>query len=200
MGATEAETSTDGRRAKGQRRRRRLVDATMRVIERDGVAAVSQRRVAAEAGVPPSTVTYYYAAVDDLLVDTLVRVNDTYVAALATPPRDADTALRTLSELIATDSGAERSHLMAECELFLLAARRPAMRSQIERWNRTLDAFLAPLLPDPVDRAGACAAVDGLFLRGCTPPGLAAEEVYRALSRLVSREPRSGRAGPPRAR
>ncbi|MEE2046687.1 TetR family transcriptional regulator, partial [Nocardiopsis tropica] len=49
-------------------RRRLLLDATMRVVEREGVGAVSQRRVAAEAGVPPSTVTYYYAAVDDLLV------------------------------------------------------------------------------------------------------------------------------------
>jgi DNA-binding transcriptional regulator YbjK len=35
----------------------------MRVIERAGVAAVSQRVVAQEAGVPPSAVTYYFAAV-----------------------------------------------------------------------------------------------------------------------------------------
>ncbi|OKI23886.1 TetR family transcriptional regulator [Nocardiopsis sp. TSRI0078] len=161
----------------------------MRVVERDGVAAVSQRRVAAEAGVAPSAVTYYYAAVDDLLVDALTRVNDTYVAALATLPDDADAALRALAGMIAV--GPERAHVMAECELFLLAARRPALRPQIERWNRAVDAFLAPHVPDPDDRAGVCAAVDGLFVRACTEPGLTVEEVYRTLSRLVSRNGRA---------
>ncbi|WP_302475408.1 TetR/AcrR family transcriptional regulator [Nocardiopsis sp. HUAS JQ3] len=190
----------DGRRRKGERRRRQLLDATMRVIERDGVAAVSQRRVAAEAGVPPSTVTYYHATVDDLLVDTLTRVNDTYVAALAAVPEDADAALRALAGMIAVGSGPERAQVMAECELFLLAARRPALRPQIERWNRAVDAFLAPYLPGPEDRAGVGAAVDGLFMRCCADPDLTAEDVYRTLSRLVSRAPRSAREGFPEQR
>ncbi|PDP87071.1 TetR family transcriptional regulator [Glycomyces fuscus] len=172
----------------------------MRVIERDGVAAVSQRRVAAEAGVPPSTVTYYHATVDDLLVDTLTRVNDTYVAALTALPDDADAALRALAGMIAAGTGPERAHVMAECELFLLAARRPALHPQIERWNRAVDAFLAPHLPCPEDRAGVGAAIDGLFVRGCTDPDLTAEDVYRTLSRLLSRVPRSARAEPPERR
>ncbi|WP_255459331.1 MULTISPECIES: TetR/AcrR family transcriptional regulator [unclassified Nocardiopsis] len=191
---------TDGRRIKGERRRRALLDATMRVVERDGVAAVSQRRVAAEAGVPPSAVTYYYATVDDLLVDALTRVNDTYVAALAALPEDADAALRALAGMVAGGPGSDRAHVMAECELFLLAARRPALRPQIERWNRAVDAFFAPYLPDPVERAGVCAALDGLFVRGCADPELSAEEVYRTLSLLVRRARRNVRAGSPEAR
>lgn len=172
----------------------------MRVIERDGVAAVSQRRVATEAGVPPSTVTYYHATVDDLLVDTLTRVNDTYVAALAAVPEDADAALRALAGMIAVGSGPARAQVMAECELFLLAARRPALRPQTERWNRAVDAFLAPYLPRPEDRAGVGAAVDGLFVRACADPELTPEDVYRTLSRLVSRVPRSAREGSPERR
>ncbi len=193
MEATGPEAITDGRRRKGERRRRLLLDAVMRVVERDGVASVSQRRVAAEAGVAPSAVTYYYAAVDDLLVDALTRVNDTYVAALATLPDGADAALRALAGMIAAGSGPDRAHVMAECELFLLAARRPALRPQVERWNRAVDAFLTPYLPDPDDRAGVCAAVDGLFVRACVEPELTAAEVYRTLSRLVSRASRNGR-------
>ncbi|WP_017571120.1 TetR/AcrR family transcriptional regulator [Nocardiopsis halotolerans] len=200
MRDTDVETISDGRRRKGERRRRRLLDATMRVIERDGVAAVSQRRVATEAGVPPSAVTYYYATVDDLLVDTLTRVNDTYVAALASLPDDPDAALRAFARMIAVGSGPERAHVMAECELFLLAARRPAMRPQVERWNRAVDAFLVPHLPRPDDRVGAGAAIDGLFMRCCADPRLTADDVYRALSRLVSREPRSARAESPARR
>ncbi|MEV2278963.1 TetR family transcriptional regulator [Nocardiopsis sp. NPDC049922] len=190
---------TDGRRRKGEQRRRLLLDATMRVVERDGVAAVSQRRVAAEAGVPASAVTYYYAGVDDLLVDALTRVNDTYVAAIAALPDDPDGALRGFAALVAAGSGADRAHVMAECELFLIAARRPSLRPQIERWNEAVDSFLAAYLTDPVARTGAAAAIDGLFLRSCTTESAPTEqEVYAVLTRLVSASaaPRTGREEP----
>lgn len=187
MDGTADEGTTDGRRLKGMQRRRLLLDATMRVVEREGVGAVSQRRVAAEAGVPPSTVTYYYAAVDDLLVDALTRVNDTYVEALGTLPREADAALRGFAELIScAGAGGDRASVVAEYELFLLASRRPALRPQIDRWNRAVDSFLAPYLPDPDDRATASATVDGLFMRSCTDPELTADAVHRVLTRLLS--------------
>ncbi|QKV80249.1 hypothetical protein [Amycolatopsis sp. Hca4] len=44
----------DGRLRKGAARRETLLAATLRVVGRSGVAAVSQRTVAAEAGVPPA--------------------------------------------------------------------------------------------------------------------------------------------------
>ncbi|WP_224390975.1 TetR family transcriptional regulator [Pseudonocardia sp. ICBG1293] len=50
----------DGRRRRGDRRRRELIEATLRLVGAGGVAAVSQRAVAAEAGVPPSSVFYYH--------------------------------------------------------------------------------------------------------------------------------------------
>jgi DNA-binding transcriptional regulator YbjK len=180
---------SDGRRRKGEQRRRLLLDATMEVIRRDGVTAVSQRRVAAEAGVPPSTVTYYYATVDDLLVDTLTRVNDAYVRVVDALPEDPDEALRGFAALIAEGAGSDRAHALAEMELFLIAARRPALREQIDRWTAAVDAFLAPYLPDPAARAGVAAASDGYILRCCTSdPPPAADEVYQALRRLIDRE------------
>lgn len=160
----------------------------MRVIERDGVAAVSQRRVASEAGVPPSTVTYYYAAVDDLLVDTLTRVNDAYVARIDALPT-GDEALADMARMIAPASEADRAHVVAECELFLMAARRPAMRPEIERWSRALDAFLAPYTADRDHRAGVTASIEGLFIRCCAlgPSSHTAEEVHRIIVRLLGR-------------
>lgn len=185
----DPENISDGRRRKGEQRRRLLLDATMNVITQDGVVAVSQRRVAAEAGVPPSTVTYYYATVDDLLVDALTRVNDAYVHQVDALPEDPDEALRGFATLIAEGAEADRAHALAEMELFLIAARRPALRGQVDRWTAAVDAFLVPYLPDPAARAGVAAASDGYFLRCCTtspPPG--AEEVHRALRRLIDRE------------
>ncbi|WP_249187950.1 TetR family transcriptional regulator [Nocardiopsis sp. MG754419] len=161
----------------------------MAVIAREGVAAVSQRRVAAEAGVPPSTVTYYYATVDDLLVDALTRVNDAYVTVVEALPSDPDEALRGFAALIAEGTGHDRAHALAEMELFLIAARRPSLRAQIVRWNDAVDAFLAPYLPTPDSRAGVAAACDGFFLRCCVlEPPPSADEVYRTLSRLIDRE------------
>jgi hypothetical protein len=52
----DEEQVTDGRRRRGNQRRRALLDATLRVIGRDGLAAVTQRTVAAEAGLEISQI------------------------------------------------------------------------------------------------------------------------------------------------
>jgi TetR/AcrR family transcriptional regulator, regulator of biofilm formation and stress response len=159
----------------------------MRVVERAGVAAVSQRVVAQEAGVPPSAVTYYFPAVDDLLVAALAACNDDYVRQLDTCARAAD-PLAALARLIADSTDVRRAHVAAEYELYLIAARRPALWPEVERWNTALDAFLAPHVADPVARAGVTAAVDGLLLRCFSDPAPpAAAEVHEILERLVRR-------------
>ncbi|WP_255622798.1 TetR/AcrR family transcriptional regulator [Pseudonocardia sp. DSM 110487] len=176
---------TDGRRRKGEQRRRQLLDATMRVIERAGVAAVSQRVVAHEAGVPPSAVTYYFPAVDDLLVAALADCNDIYLSGLDACARDAD-PIAALARLIADGTGARRAYVAAEYELFLIAARRPEMQPEAARWADAVDAFLRPYADDPIVRAGVAAAVDGLLLRcfvSAEPPS--ADEVHAVLARLV---------------
>lgn len=191
--AEDSEHISDGRRRKGEQRRRLLLDATMAVIAREGVTAVTQRRVAAEADVPPSTVTYYYATIDDLLVDTLTRVNDAYVRVVENLPHDPEAALRGFAALIAEGLGHDRAHALAEMELFLIAARRPTLREQVMRWNDAVDAFLTPYLPDPAARAGVIAASDGYFLRCCVlDPPPSTEEVHRALRRLIDREGGTG--------
>jgi TetR/AcrR family transcriptional regulator, regulator of biofilm formation and stress response len=176
---------TDGRRRKGEQRRRLLLDATMRVIERAGVAAVSQRVVAQEAGVPPSAVTYYFPAVDDLLVAALVDCNDDYLRRLDACARGPQ-PIAALARLIAESTDARRALIAAEYELFLTAARRPELQPEAARWAAAVDAFLAPHVCDPIARAGVAAAVDGLFLRcfaSADPPS--ADEVRAVLVRLV---------------
>jgi TetR/AcrR family transcriptional regulator, regulator of biofilm formation and stress response len=175
----------DGRRRKGERRRRLLIDATMRVIERSGVSAVSQRTVAQEAGVPPSAVTYYFPAVDDLLVAALVACNDACLRDLNECAR-ADDPLARLAALIADVHVANRARTAAEYELFLMAGRRPDLQREAERWTAALEAFLAPHVPDPVRRAGVAAAVDGLFLRSfCAPSPPDPSELRAVLDRLA---------------
>ncbi|HET8949319.1 MAG TPA: TetR family transcriptional regulator [Solirubrobacteraceae bacterium] len=57
-----------GPRAEASRRTRdAIVAATVRIVAREGVAAVSHRRVAAEAGVALSSTTWHFAAKADIL-------------------------------------------------------------------------------------------------------------------------------------
>ena len=59
---------TTGVRAEASRRTRdAIVAATVRIVAREGVAAVTHRRVAAEAGVALSSTTWHFAAKADIL-------------------------------------------------------------------------------------------------------------------------------------
>lgn len=49
-------------------RRKEIVDAMWRVVQRDGFAAVSVRSVAAEAGVSKASISHYFARQSDILV------------------------------------------------------------------------------------------------------------------------------------
>lgn len=177
--------SSDGRRRKGERRRRALVAATMTVIQRAGVAAVSQRAVAREAGVPPSAVTYHFPAVDDLLVAALTACNNDYLRRLDECASAPD-PLAQLATLVTQSLSAGRFNLAAEYELFLMAARRADLQPEVARWADAVDAFLAAHVADPVRRAGVVAAVDGLLLR-CLwdPQPPSAQAVLATLQRLT---------------
>ncbi|WP_345940449.1 TetR family transcriptional regulator [Pseudomonas sp. MS19] len=60
-------------RAGSELRRQAILDATMRLIVREGVRAVRHRAVAAEAQVPLSATTYYFDDIDDLISDTFTQ-------------------------------------------------------------------------------------------------------------------------------
>ncbi|MCX2728633.1 TetR family transcriptional regulator [Saccharopolyspora sp. NFXS83] len=130
--------STDGRLAKGERRRRAILDATARVVERDGVAGVSHRAIAREAGVPPASIAYYFAGIDELLVATLLESVELLVADVARmradTPEDGRAWARAIAENLAIMINERRARTIAEYELYLLAARRPALRPAARRW------------------------------------------------------------------
>ena len=60
-------TETGPRAEASKRTREAIVAATVRIVAREGVAAVSHRRVAAEAGVALSSTTWHFAAKADIL-------------------------------------------------------------------------------------------------------------------------------------
>jgi DNA-binding transcriptional regulator YbjK len=171
---TAPEPGTDGRRARGARRRAELIAATLRVVERDGAAGVTHRTVAREAGTPTSLATYYFATLDALLVAALADVGEHYERTLREIIDRGHDELGELAGLIAgaaTDPG--RGRALAERELSTLAARRPALRGLAHRWRQQVSQIGRLYTTDPTALAALVAAVDGLcasVLLADTPP------------------------------
>lgn len=57
------------RRANSRYRRNEILQATLRIIARDGIRAVRHRAIAKEADVPLSATTYYFKDIKDLISD-----------------------------------------------------------------------------------------------------------------------------------
>src|SRR3954470_17307803 len=86
------------KRVDQEARRRRITDAVARIVERDGSAAVTISRVAAEAGVSQGQIQHYFPGKDDLLD-----------AAVTTADADLDETTRQAAAL-AADLGDHAGH------------------------------------------------------------------------------------------
>lgn len=149
-------SSVDQRLARGERRRADLIDATLTVIERDGVGGVSHRAVAKVAGVSPSAAIHHFSTLDDLLVAALIKANEDSIAAV-----DAVVDVEGFAKLLAEQVGEHRSRFVAVYELYLLAARRPALRPEANRWMDSVRAAAMRLGADEVGAQALTAALDG---------------------------------------
>ncbi|WP_216213343.1 TetR/AcrR family transcriptional regulator [Amycolatopsis aidingensis] len=155
----------DGRRARGERKRAAIIAATLRVVERDGVAGVSHRAVAREAGVAGSAAVYYFATLDDLLVAALTAAAEDYARQLREIIDGGGDEIDGLAELIVAAAGPGRSRALAERELTLLAARRPALRGVARHWRDMVADVARKHTTDPRTVEAAVAAADGLCAR-----------------------------------
>jgi TetR/AcrR family transcriptional regulator, regulator of biofilm formation and stress response len=128
------------RQARGARRRDAILDAALRVIARRGVSAVTHRAVAAEAGVPLSSTTYYFESLDELLEDALLKFVHTENGRLASvAARLEGSELGPLDRARLFRAELEETSV-AQFELYLEVSRRPRL-SKVAR--RCLDLYAA---------------------------------------------------------
>lgn len=166
---------TDGRLLKGERRKEELIEATLRVVAREGVAGVSHRAVAREAGLPATAAAYHFTSIDDLLTAALTRCMVQDAQRMLRLAEEADggpegvTALAELMEKVVKGPG----RLLAEYELYLLAARRPELRGPTRHWLEAIAAYGHRYTDDPIRVRVLKGVIDGLLLQGLltdTPP------------------------------
>lgn len=168
------------RQTRGEERRRCILVATLSVIERGGVAAVTHRTVADAAQVPLGSLTYYFDSKDDLLREALLLFVEEETARLRSLGESleeerlepAEVAGHFARALVGEDPG----HV-AQFELYLEAARTPALRESAAACFRAYEevcgiALRAAGVPDSGHLAVLFVALaDGMGLRRLAAPG-----------------------------
>lgn len=185
---------TDGRRLKGELRKRELIEATLDVVARSGIAGVSHRAVARAAGLAPTAAAYHFSTIDDLLTAALISCMEEDAARMRALAREAvgdgEALLQAARNLVAART--EPGRLLAEYELFLQAARRPELRHATEDWLAAIDEFGRRYTDSPARLRMLRATVDGVLLHALLTDEPPAVEEYEALLRelLGVAEPR----------
>ncbi len=133
---------------RGIARKNAIIDAALAVVGQVGIAGLSMRVVAAQAGIPLAAVGYYFAGKDDLInvaferhiqretariTRTITRMGDSPTAAILAD-RLGDFVVGGLTE--------SREQLLAEYEFTIAAVRRASLAEASAAWQTMLNAQL----------------------------------------------------------
>lgn len=156
--------------------RERILHATVELIGREGVPAVTNRRVASAAGVALGSLTYHFPSQVDLVRESLLLFVGEEVARheeIAADLRRRQPSIEQVTaevERLVVETGNRVQHL-AEVELHLQAARDPALREASVRCFEAYEGVAAAALemlqvPDPGRHARSIVALMyGMSLR-----------------------------------
>lgn len=153
--------TVDGRRRRGERRKALILDAAITVIGRDGVAALTHRSIAEQAGIPLASVGYHFDGIDAVLISALERATSDLAAELRASPPGSTPA--DLAALLARELSEQRTLWIAGYELYLLAARRPEFAATALSWIDVVADHFAPDLGGD-ERLAFEALVEGVCL------------------------------------
>jgi DNA-binding transcriptional regulator YbjK len=185
---------------RGERRRREIIEAALRLMGRTGRSGLSHRAVAEEAGVPLGATTYYFESRDDLLAQTLEYVADSELERFKSE-RDQLAKIKTPAALAKfvterlVHAATDRDALIAEYELWLEAGREPELRKAAWKWCDSEQRLFARALErlgsrEPGKDASIIVAVlDGYGERvlARSDPAVAARKLRPELTRLIER-------------
>jgi AcrR family transcriptional regulator len=127
-------------------RRAQIIAATMRLIARDGVAALSSRKIAREAAVNPATLHDLFGSKDDLLLAVLEASTSMMIAALvadAHPGGGLQAALAQSFAALCALLDRLPALPLVRCEVLLYASRRPRLAACALQQQRYLEALQA---------------------------------------------------------
>lgn len=154
-----------------------LLDAAEQLMDEEGYAAVTSRRLAGKAGLKPQLVHYYFRTMDDLFLAVFRRRTEEnlerYVAALR-----SDQPLRAMWEIGRDSRGMSMLH-----EFSALANHRKALAVEIARHGERVRELQAQAINRALEARG-------LDPRAVSPPALAV--LISAVSLFLAMEEKVG--------
>jgi DNA-binding transcriptional regulator YbjK len=145
-------------------RRDELLAAAIELFAEGGSRAITHRAVAARAGLPPATTTYYFESIGDLIREAVGTHIDKWsrdLEALAAVEGDASVSLDDAPAFIARLFAMRGPEVAAlELTIFLAAARTPELRDDATRSMQALESLATRILarvgvPEPAAVAGS---------------------------------------------
>jgi DNA-binding transcriptional regulator YbjK len=181
------------RQSRGEERIDQILRATLEVIRREGLGAVTHRTIADESGVPLGSLTYYFATKQDLLrsalrlfvTEDVARLRVTAEELLAAGATGEQVVTRFAEVLESAETGG-----IAQFDLYLEASRDPVLRETAVESLRAYEevaelGLRAAGVPDPAGAAHVVVAtIDGLGLHRLAA-GDDAPDVGATLMRLL---------------
>jgi DNA-binding transcriptional regulator YbjK len=175
------------RQERSKARREALLRAAIELLAVGGARALTHRAVAARAGLPPASTTYYFDTIQQLtdaalelhVTDRVAELEVIVSAALAAGETPEEVGAAVAVSLV--DRAADM--LVGQFELYLEAARNPALRPTVGEALAASEQFAARALKalgarDPEGAAPAfLALVDGFALHRLGRPRPRDEEV-----------------------
>ena len=149
MPTTSRKVERRGPYARGVERRKTLLEAVLRIVTRDGVAAVTHRAVAAESKASLRATTYYFATKDDMIREAFRFFCEESLEQIETTSErfrgravGAGDAVAMIFENVLKEWDNPNTSWIAEFELILAIAREPSFAPEYRDFQRQLDLGL----------------------------------------------------------
>jgi DNA-binding transcriptional regulator YbjK len=165
----------DTHRASTLARRQAVLRAAVDVVAERGVGGATHREIATRAGVSLSTTSYFFASIDELVLEALrffvgetVARLDALAGALAAQELTVDQAIELFAGAL---SAVPEREVVAQFEAYLEVSRRPDVRTEVQAAMAAFERLAeAALSAAGVDRAAEAAPaflalVDGFALQ-----------------------------------
>ena len=145
-----------------ERQRARLAEALWRLVGREGIRAVSIRKVAAEAGCNRGTVEHYFPTVDSMLLYACRHACEKAIAQVRYHHRELS-GRAALEAILTRDMalyGNRRTAARIWFGLLATAVANPLIADEFVRFDDEMGAILAEIIGEMKARGEASAAID----------------------------------------
>lgn len=163
-------------RASALARRQALLEAAIQVVSERGLAGATHRAICAQAGLPPSTTTYFFSSIEELLIEALTHFTRRRVeqfSQLSSELAGTSTSQAEIAYGFAQALCTFSPHEIAQFELYLDAGRpssllQDGVASIIDGFKEvTVAALRAAGVPEPERLAPVVVCLaDGFALHG----------------------------------